>query len=177
MLWFNYATEQKRRVFCYRGRSTVRRKSFGNARCPVARSLDEIGDWWTLLLVRDAFRGARRFSEFHKGLGLARNILAARLRQMVENGILEARPLPGRPGRHEYHLTEKGRRLHTVLVALRQWGEDNLYAEDEEVTALLDRQGGRAIGRLSVQAGDGRPLSPEDVLIEPRRYHRADFGS
>lgn len=100
----------------------VKRTSMGEALCPIARSLDEIGDWWTLLIVRDAFHGLTRFSDFQKGLGLAKNILSARLRTLVANGILEKRSSADGNGRTEYHLTQKGRRLRLVLIALRQWG-------------------------------------------------------
>lgn len=143
----------------------MRRKSFGSARCPVARSLDMIGDWWTLLLVRDALRGARRFSEFQDSLGLAPNILTTRLRKMVQDGILETRPSPERSDRCEYHLTTKGKQLQVVLVALRQWGEDHLYQQGEAMTALVDRTQGEPVRRLGVVSASGKPLRPEEVEI------------
>ncbi|HLZ66388.1 MAG TPA: helix-turn-helix domain-containing protein [Aliidongia sp.] len=146
----------------------MRRTNLSGAACPIARSLDEIGDWWTLLIVREAFRGARRFSEFEKGLGLAKNILSRRLRQLVENGILEVRAPANGGARHEYHLTEKGSRLRVVMVALRQWGEDNLFAEDEEMTVLLEKATGQPIGRLRVTSHDGRVLEPDDVVTRWR---------
>jgi DNA-binding HxlR family transcriptional regulator len=143
----------------------MRRKSFGSARCPVARSLDMIGDWWTLLLVRDALRGARRFSEFQEKLGLAPNILTARLRKMVADGILETKPSPERSDRCEYHLTEKGKRLQVVLVALRQWGEDNLFEAGEAMTALVDKAHGKPVQRLGVIAASGQALRPEEIEV------------
>jgi DNA-binding HxlR family transcriptional regulator len=90
--------------------------------CPIARSLDLIGEWWTLLIVRDAVLGARRFDEF-KRTGIADNILAARLKRLVEEGIFDKRPYQEHPIRYEYVLTEKGRGLGLVLTALRTWGQ------------------------------------------------------
>jgi DNA-binding HxlR family transcriptional regulator len=143
----------------------VRRKSFGNARCPVARSLDTIGDWWTLLLVRDALRGARRFSDFQQSLGLAKNVLSVRLRKLVDDGIMQLQPSPSRPDRNEYHLTEKGRRLLVVILALRQWGEENLFQDGEEMSKMIETKSGAPPQPLRVLAQDGRALSPEDVSI------------
>ncbi len=145
----------------------MRRKSLGNARCPVSRSLDVIGDWWTLLIVRDAFNGARRFGDFQKNLGLAKNILSTRLRKMVEDGIMETRPTADGGAHHEYHLTEKGQRLRLVLVALRQWGEDNLFTAGEAKTVMVEKETGRPIGRLRLTAQDGRPLGYSDVVVRP----------
>jgi DNA-binding HxlR family transcriptional regulator len=148
----------------------MRRTSLGSALCPIARSLDEIGDWWTMLIVRDAFRGSRRFSEFQKHLGLAKNILSTRLRQMVANGILEMRAAADGGSRKEYHLTEKGRRLRLVLIALRQWGEDNLFAEDEQPsTVMVEEATGQPIGRLRLTAQDGRTLGIDDVVSRERQ--------
>lgn len=144
----------------------MRRKSFAHARCPVARSLDCIGDWWTLLLIRDALRGPRRFSDFVESLGLARNVLSARLRKLVEAGIFEQRPVEDGSDGLRYHLTEKGRGLQVVITSLRQWGEDNLFDEGEEMSVLVDRAGG-PLRRLAVQSVDGRPLRPEDVEVRP----------
>src|ERR1700759_4025820 len=98
----------------------MRRTSLKTANCPVARSLDVIGGWWSLLIVRGAFLGLRRFGQFQKSLGLARNILTVRLRALVADGIMEL--ARNGAGRHEYALTDKGRALLPVLVALWQWG-------------------------------------------------------
>jgi DNA-binding HxlR family transcriptional regulator len=142
----------------------MKRTSLGDAICPVARSLDEIGDWWTLLIVRDAFQGKKRFSEFQKSLGLAKNILSARLRHLTAKGIMEKRPSVDAAGRGEYYLTEKGRRLRLVLIALRQWGEDNLFAEGEQMLVAHDRAD-RPIARLKLINQDGRPLELEEIVV------------
>src|SRR5437773_6439490 len=101
----------------------MKRKSLCTAKCPIARTLDVIGEWWSLLIVRDAFLGKRRFGEFQKSLGLAKNILSTRLRKLVSHGVLEYGPASDGSAYKEYALTEKGRRLYIILVALRQWGE------------------------------------------------------
>ena len=99
----------------------MRRTSLAEMPCPVARTLDVVGEWWTLLIVRDALRGARRFEDF-KATGIADNILSARLKSLVEAGILERVRYQQRPDRHEYVLTAKGRELGPVVQALRGWG-------------------------------------------------------
>jgi DNA-binding HxlR family transcriptional regulator len=104
--------------------TSVKRTSFEKAECPVARSLDAIGDWWSLLIIRDALMGIRRFSEFQKSLGLARNILTVRLRALVDHGILKTAPASDGSAYQEYLLTPKGRGVFPVLVALRQWSEE-----------------------------------------------------
>ena len=150
----------------------MRRTSFGDATCPAARALDEIGDWWTLVIVRDALHGARRFGEFQKNLGLAKNILASRLRKMVTDGILEIRPGTDGRAHNEYHLTKKGLRLRLILVALRQWGEDHLFTAGEPMLVMVDKAAGRPIGRLRLTARDGRVLEPSDVIIKTGRAGR-----
>ena len=150
----------------------MRRTSFGSATCPVARSLDEIGDWWTLLIVRDALHGARRFGEFQQNLGLAKNILASRLRKMVTDGILEIRPGTDGRAHNEYHLTNKGLRLRLILVALRQWGEDHLFTGGEPMLVMVDKAAGRPIARLRLRARDGRALEPTDVIVKTGRAGR-----
>lgn len=143
----------------------MRRKSFDQATCPVARSLDVIGDWWSLLIIRNALHGATRFSDFQQNLGMAKNILSTRLQQLVDDGVFETRPSAERADRNEYHLTEKGRRLQLVLLALRQWGEENLFDSGEEITLLLDKKDGRPLRKLVVASEDGRQLAPEDVEV------------
>lgn len=150
----------------------MRRTSFDRAMCPVARTLDAIGDWWTLLIIREAFAGIGRFSDFEKRLGLAKNILSSRLRALVEHGILEKRPSADGGVRTEYRLTEKGRRLRVVLIALRQWGEDNLFANGEPMMVAHDRAN-RPIARLKLMDQDGQPLEPEDIIVTPGRKRSA----
>src|ERR1700682_4443887 len=104
--------------------------------CSIARALDVVGEHWTLLLMREAFRGVRRFAGFIERLGIAPNILAVRLRRLVEHGILEERAYQERPPRVEYRLTAKGRDLYPVIVALLGWG-DRWYAEDGPPGVLI----------------------------------------
>lgn len=144
----------------------MRRKSFENLDCPIARALDVIGDWWSLLLLRDAFAGTRRFGEFHRSLGLARNILAARLKKLVARGILEMAPASDGTTYQEYVLTEKGRGLLIVLVALRQWGDEHLRDGTEPGRAIVDAQSGEPLPPLSILGTDGRVLGPGDVRFE-----------
>ena len=102
----------------------MKRTRLEESTCPVARSLDIIGDWWSLLIVRDALRGIKRFGEFQKSLGIAKNMLTARLKLLVDEGILRLQPASDGSARQEYVLTDKGRALQTVLVALSQWGNE-----------------------------------------------------
>lgn len=145
----------------------MKRKSLEEAGCPVARSLDAIGDWWSLLIVRDAILGKRRFGEFQKSLGLARNILAARLRKLVSLGILEVAPASDGSAYQEYVLTERGRGLYLVIVALRQWGETCFSKEEKADFLLVDRKRGQPLRPLELRAQDGRLLGPEDLDIMP----------
>ncbi|WP_306370306.1 helix-turn-helix domain-containing protein [Nocardiopsis sp. CC223A] len=132
--------------------------------CPVARTLDLLGDRWSLLIVRDAFDGVRRFSDFQRGLGIARNILIDRLRALIAVGVMERCPNE-RGTRSEYALTEKGRDLFTVVVALRQWGECHAFAPGEEHSELLARATGAPVPPLAVTAADGAPLDAADTRV------------
>jgi DNA-binding HxlR family transcriptional regulator len=143
----------------------MRRTSLKTANCPVARSLDVIGDWWSLLIVRDAFRGLRRFGQFQKSLGLARNILTVRLRGLVTDGILELVPAADGSAYQDYVLTRKGLDLLPVLVALRQWGMKNFPDGGPWGTELVDRDTGRIVQGVALQADDGRPVSPDSVEL------------
>ncbi|MGW0202981.1 winged helix-turn-helix transcriptional regulator [Nonomuraea sp. NPDC003201] len=127
--------------------------------CPVARTVDLIGDRWSLLIIRDAMDGATSFTEFLERLGIARNILTDRLRKLVEHGILDkSAAADGR--RHTYRLTEAGLDLFTAVVALRQWGERHAFAPDESHSILVDDQG-RELPELHPLSQDGAPLSAE----------------
>lgn len=144
----------------------VKRVSLWNSGCPVARSLDVIGDWWSLLIIRDAFHGVRRFSEFQTGLGIARGVLATRLRDLTERGILEMAPASDGTAYREYVLTEKGRGLFLVIVALRQWGEDHLYHPGEARSSLVDIETGAPVTRLQLHAENGRAVGWEETRVQ-----------
>ncbi|UXY09329.1 helix-turn-helix transcriptional regulator [Kosakonia sp. ML.JS2a] len=133
--------------------------------CPVARSLDIIGDWWSLLIVRDALNGIKRFGEFQKSLGIAKNMLTARLKLLVDEEILRMQPASDGSAWQEYVLTDKGRSLQTVLVALSQWGNEWLFAQGEPASVLVDNQLRRPLQKLALRAEDGRELQPEEVTL------------
>jgi DNA-binding HxlR family transcriptional regulator len=145
------------------------RADFGSMHCSLARSLDVIGEWWSLLIVRDALMGKRRFGEFQSSLGAARNILSARLKKLVACGILE-QVATREHGRREYILTDKGRELGMVLLALRLWGARWLFAADERET-LIDRVTGEAVG-LELRTKAGRRVRPADLTLLPKVSQR-----
>ncbi|GLU31212.1 helix-turn-helix domain-containing protein [Trinickia caryophylli] len=158
----------------------VKRTSHKGTSCPIARPLDAIGDWWSLLIVRDAFDGLERFGEFQKNLGLAKNILTTRLRNLVEHGILETVPASDGSAYQKYVLTEKGRGLFPLLVALRQWGEQYFFEPSECRVCLVDREHGLPVKRLELRSQDGRLLGPEDTVVrtvDEVRRHVAEFAS
>ena len=146
----------------------VRRTSFERDDCPVARSLDAIGDWWSMLIIRDALLGVTRFAEFQKKLGLAKNILTVRLRALVDQGILETAPAADGSAYQEYLLTPKGRGVFPILVALRQWSEEFDERPEEIATVLVDKENGRAVRKLELYSQDGRLLAASDTALKPR---------
>jgi DNA-binding HxlR family transcriptional regulator len=144
----------------------MQRKSLKGALCPIAKALDVIGDWWSLLIVRDAFQGKRRFSEFQKNLDISKNILARRLHTLVTHGILEQAPASDGSAYQEYVLSEKGRRLFPVMVALRQFGEENLYGAEPCRTVLVDCKSERPVRKLELRASDGRLLKAGETVVK-----------
>jgi DNA-binding HxlR family transcriptional regulator len=143
----------------------AKRVSHKDSSCGVARPLDAIGDWWSLLIVRDAFDGLRRFGEFQKSLGLAKNILSARLRNLVAHGIMDMVAASDSSPYQEYVLTEKGRGLFPLLVALRQWGDDFFFEPDEAHVLLVEKKTGLPVRRLELRAQNGRILGAEDTVV------------
>jgi len=133
--------------------------------CPVARSVDLIGDRWSLLIVRDAFDGMRRFSDFQRSLGVARNILSDRLRKLLDAGILEMQAASDGTAYQEYVLTARGESLFPIVVALRQWGEQYLFALDEHHSVLLDKNTNKPVPRMSPRAEDGSVLLPAATVV------------
>ena len=141
----------------------MKRKSLQGNACPVARTLDLIGDWWSLLIIRDALAGIRRFSDFQKSLDIAKNMLSARLKALVEQGILQTVPAADGGAYKEYALTERGTALQTVIVALSQWGGEFMYAPGEPGSVMVDAKNRQPIRKLEVMAQDGRVLAAEEV--------------
>ncbi|MGW3077763.1 winged helix-turn-helix transcriptional regulator [Kitasatospora sp. NPDC001132] len=142
-----------------------KRTTHEESSCPVARPIDVVGDGWTLLIVRDAFDGLRRFGQFQKNLGLAKNILSARLANLVANGVFELAPAADGSPYQEYVLTEKGRALFPVITALRQWGDEWFFEEGEPRARLVDRESGAPVAPVEVRSADGRLLGPQDARV------------
>lgn len=138
----------------------MRRTSFADHACPIARTLEVVGEWWSLLVVREAFLGVTRFDAFQERLGIARNVLSTRLATLVGKGVLARRRYQERPPRDEYVLTAKGRALLPVILTLKQWGE-----REERVLGptLVDRTTGRPIDPVLVDRTTGAEISPESV--------------
>jgi DNA-binding HxlR family transcriptional regulator len=135
----------------------MKRESFALAECPVARSVAAVGDGWSLLIIRDALAGRRRFGEFQTSLGVAKNILTVRLRRLVAAGVLELVPAAGGGAYREYALTEKGRGLLPVILALGQWA-GGLQCR------LVERKTGRRV-RIELRSEGGRKVAPADVRL------------
>ncbi len=135
----------------------MQRKRFDDMQCPIARSLDRVGEWWSILILRDAFYGLTRFDEFQKHLEIAPNILTRRLAGLVEEGLLEKVLYSERPPRYEYHLTPRGRDFRPVLVALLQWGNTHFAPEGESVI-LVDAATGKQAIPILVDANTGKPI-------------------
>lgn len=142
------------------------RKPIEQEFCPVARSVDLIGDRWSLLIVRNAFDGMRRFGDFQRDLGVARNILADRLRKLVDAGILAMQGASDGTSYQEYVLTDKGESLFPIVVALRQWGEQHLFERGERHSLLIDRRTGKLVPLMAPAAQDGTALKAQDTEVQ-----------
>ncbi|WP_066950276.1 winged helix-turn-helix transcriptional regulator [Microtetraspora fusca] len=137
--------------------------------CPVMSAADLVGDRWTLLILRDAFNGIRRFSQFQRSLGIARNILSARLSSLVAAGILHTEPGADGTSYSAYALTHKGIELFDLIVALRQWGERHLIDDGTVYRPLLDIRTGAPLPRVTYMRPDGTPLHHSETRLgEPR---------
>src|SRR6516162_4839412 len=135
----------------------MRHKSFGNMQCPIARSLERVGEWWSILILRDASLGLRRFDEFQESLGIAPNILTRRLKALTEAGLLERRRYSERPPRDEYVLTARGRDFRPVLVALLAWGNKHFAPEGPSVQ-LVNAKTGATVDPILVDPATRRPI-------------------
>ena len=143
------------------------RKRFAHINCGIAQALDVLGDWWTLLIVRDAFFGVRRFGDFEASLGIAKNILSKRLQRLVDAGILAKVDVGEAGQRYEYRLTDKGEALLPLLTAMRDWSDQWVFGPGHEPVIIRDRRGNRRIPRLVVTDADGQPVTRRDLRTEP----------
>jgi DNA-binding HxlR family transcriptional regulator len=137
----------------------------GNMQCPIARSLERVGEWWSILILRDAFQGLTRFDQFQKSLGIAPNMLTRRLNTLVDSGLLERHLYSERPPRHEYVLTPRGRDFRTVLWALVAWGNKHFSPEGQSVL-VVDAATGQPAEPVLVDSRSGRVLcTPEFTVV------------
>lgn len=144
----------------------MQRKSFGTMSCPIARSLERVGEWWSILILRDAFLGVTQFDQFQKSLGIAPNMLTRRLNALVENGLLERRLYQQHPPRHEYVLTGRGRDFRPVLWALLAWGNKHFAPEGPSVI-VVDRETGRPADPVLVDRVTGKEMTAEKFRSAP----------
>ncbi|WP_209583290.1 winged helix-turn-helix transcriptional regulator [Herbaspirillum huttiense] len=133
--------------------------------CPVARSVSVVGDRWALLIVRDAFDGVCRFGDFQRNLSVSKNILADRLRKLVDAGILQTQAASDGTSYQEYVLTEAGLSLFPLIVALRQWGEAHLFKRGERHSLLIDAETGKRVTYMAPLSADGSYLHPARTLV------------
>jgi DNA-binding HxlR family transcriptional regulator len=144
----------------------VERKSFSAMHCSVAQCLEVIGEWWTMLIVRDAFLGVTRFDDFQKRLGISRNVLDQRLNRLVETGVLVKVPYSEHPLRFDYRLTDKGRDLWPVLTTMREWG-DKYAAPDGPPMLVTHKSCGHVSDAVMTCSACGEPIGPRDVRAAP----------
>ena len=139
------------------------RRRFESMNCGIAQTLERVGDWWTLLIVRDAFFGLTRFAQFEASLGISKNILTDRLSKLVEHGILERERLNEPGNRFAYRLTEQGRDLWLLLTAMRLWSDRWVFGEDEVPLVVRERDTGRRVARLLAVDENGEPIDPSKL--------------
>jgi DNA-binding HxlR family transcriptional regulator len=134
--------------------------------CPIARSLERVGEWWSILILRDAFAGMTRFDEFQKSLGIAPNMLTRRLTALVEAGLLERRRYNEHPPRDEYLLTERGRDFRPVMLAMMAWGNRH-FAPEGATVLIVDAATGAVADPVLVDRTTGRLVDSPDYVLAP----------
>ena len=150
---------------------SVRKVSFADMNCSIAQTLELVGEWWTLLILRDSFLGIRRFDDFVERLGISRNVLTDRLDKLVDAEILERRPYDEGRGRYDYVLTERGWALWPVLTALRQWGDEWLLGEGNEPIVLRHLDCGNLTHVEATCSECGERLDARSIRAEPGPGH------
>jgi DNA-binding HxlR family transcriptional regulator len=145
----------------------MKRSSFESMNCSLAQSLEIIGEWWTLLIIREALWGTSRFEDFHLRLGIARNILTTRLVRLEQFGLMERRVSAENARIFDYVLTEKGRDLVTSIVALMQWGDRWIHDKIGPPIEFFDKIKGTPIRPVAIQTSSGKSLAPDQIEIRP----------
>jgi DNA-binding HxlR family transcriptional regulator len=144
----------------------MQRKSFQDQSCPIARSLERVGEWWSMLIMRDALNGVTRFDGFQQSLDIAPNMLTKRLGALVEAGLLERRLYSAHPPRHEYVPTARGRDFRPVLLAIMSWGNRHFAPEGPSVM-LVDTRTGERVDPILVDPATGQPIKAPDYVVKP----------
>src|SRR5437868_12286829 len=144
----------------------MQRKSFGRMSCPIARSLERVGEWWSILILRDALHGLTRFDQFQKSLGIAPNMLTRRLNALVDAGLLERRRYSEHPPRDEYVPTARGRDFRPVLIALLAWGNRHFAPEGRSVE-LIDARSGAPVDPILIDPASGRLINEPEYVLAP----------
>jgi DNA-binding HxlR family transcriptional regulator len=139
-------------------------KKIPYSECPAAQALQCVGEWWSILILRDAFQGFTRFDEFRNSLGIAPNILSRRLAHLTKSGLFERRLYSKKPPRYEYVLTARGRDFFPVVVAMFAWGNRNLAA-DGKALLLAERETARPLDPIMVDAESLAPITPDTVAL------------
>jgi DNA-binding HxlR family transcriptional regulator len=142
----------------------MRHKSFNTMQCPIARGLEHVGEWWTILILRDAFRGLRRFDEFRDSLGIAPTMLTKRLNGLVDTGLLERRPYSEHPPRDEYVLTAMGKDFRPVLLAMMAFGNRH-FPPDRQRVQIVNQQTGEQVDPVLVDPATGRRVDGPGYVV------------
>ena len=144
----------------------MQRTSFSAMPCPVARGLDRVGEWWSILILRDAFAGMTRFDEFQKSLGIAPTMLTRRLNALVAGGLLEKRRYSNKPPRDEYRLTPRGKDFHPVLIAMLAWGNRHFTPEGVSIQ-IVEAATGEPADPVLIDRRTGRIVAEPDYVLAP----------
>ncbi len=139
------------------------KNSFVEMNCPIAQTLEQVGEWWTFVILRNAFCGMSRFQDFQRHLGISSSILARRLEKLVENGILLRQPSAEDARIVHYRLTEKGRALSPILAAMTLWGEQWAPNPQGARLTMVEKATGLPVAGVGILAADGRALQPEQI--------------
>ena len=149
----------------------MQRKSFSEMQCPIARGLEHVGEWWSMLILRDAFRGLTRFDDFSDSLGIAPNMLTRRLTALTEAGLMERRRYSERPPRDEYVLTERGKDFRPVLLAMLSFGNKHFPPDDREVR-IVNTETGQPVDPLLVDPATGRRVDGPGYKIVTKKHRQ-----